>query len=222
MSVRYRLLRAIAVAFFRLCARYRVVGLENLPRGGPLIVAINHIHTLDSPAAMAALPLEVTAFATRKWERHANGLILRLAGAIFVSRGEVDRQALAQALKTLAQGRILGLAPEGTRSPTQQLQAARGGVAYLAYLSGAPILPVAVTGVEHVIPSLLRLRRARVQVTIGEPFALPTLDHRPKADELRAHADLVMCRIAALLPAEYRGVYADTDRPVRNTPAPRG
>jgi len=222
MFVSYRLLRAVVWLFFRLCARHQVVGQENLPLGGPLIVAMNHIHTLDSPAAMIAAPWAVTIFAARKWERHIKGFFLRLAGAIFIARGEVDRQALRRALGVLERGGILGLAPEGTRSPNHQLQSARGGIAYLAHLSGAPILPMAVTGVEHVIPSLLRLRRATVRVTIGRPFALPVLDHRPKADELQVQADAVMRRIAALLPREYRGVYADGNATFRRTPAPQG
>ncbi len=222
MSLSYRLVRAVFSLFLHVCARYRVAGRENVPAVGPLILAMNHIHTLDAPATMVAIPRQVTTFAARKWERSPRGLVLRLAGAIFVTRGQVDRQALRRALGNLEQGGILGLAPEGTRSPTRQLQSAQGGVAWLAYLSGAPILPVAVTGVEHVLPSLLRLRRATVQVTIGRPFALPVLDHRPKNDELLAQADQVMRSIATLLPSEYQGVYAEGAGPLLRTPAPRG
>lgn len=222
MPLTYRVLRAFVTVLFRLFTQYQVVGQENVPSSGPLIVAMNHIHTLDSPAAMVALPVPVTVMAARKWEGHLKGFFLRLVGVIFVTRGQVDRRALRRALQVLQQGRMLGVAPEGTRSPNYQLQAARAGVAYLAHLSGAPILPVAVTGVEHILPSLLRLRRARVQVTIGHPFSLPAFEHKPKTDELLANADLVMQRIAALLPREYRGVYADRRRPLRRNPAPQG
>ncbi len=221
MALGYRVLRAILMVFFRLCTRFEVTGLENVPAHGPLIVAINHIHTLDSLATMVALPIGATVFATRKWERHIKGLFLRLAGVIFVTRGQVDRRALREALAVLRRGGILGLAPEGTRSPTHQLQSGRGGVAYLAHLGKARILPIAVTGVEKVIPSLLRLQRASVCVTIGRPFALPALDHRPNARELQAHADMVMQRIAALLPREYRGVYSEGRTPLWRNPAPQ-
>lgn len=209
MSLVYRLLRAIVTLFFRVCTRYIVTGRENLPERSPLIVAVNHIHTLDSPAVMAALPWQVSTLAARKWERHFKGFLLRLTGAIFVSRGRVDRVALRRALAVLRAGGVLGMAPEGTRSRTFDLQPARGGIAYLAHLSGAPILPVAVTGVEQVIPSLLRLRRATVRVTIGRPFALSGLDSRPRASELLERADTVMRQIAALLPPEYQGVYGE-------------
>ena len=222
MSFSYRLLRAAVRVLCRLCAQYEVVGLENVPPSGSLIMAMNHIHTLDSPAAMAAIPRQVTAFAARKWERHFKGLLLRLARVIFITRGEVDRRALRQGLAVLQNGGVLGVAPEGTRSPNFQLRAARAGVAYVAHQSGAPILPVAVTGVEHVIPSLLRLRRARVRVVIGKPFSLPLLDHKPKTDELLELADEVMCHIAALLPPEYRGVYAGRKVLTERRPAPQG
>lgn len=222
MSLTYRLLRAIARFIFRLGTRYEVVGRENLPRGGPLIVAMNHIHLLDSPAAMAALPWQVTALAARKWQRHLLGILLRGAGVIFVTRGQADRRALRRALALLAAGGILGVAPEGTRSRDHRLQPARSGVAYLAHLSGAPILPVAVTGVEHVPRAWLGLRRARVRVTLGEPFRLPALDHKPRAAELFEHADLVMRRLADLLPEEYRGVYSAGGQGIKHRPVPQG
>ncbi|MDI7275887.1 MAG: lysophospholipid acyltransferase family protein [Anaerolineae bacterium] len=221
MSLVYRFLRAIVRLFFTVCSDYVVVGRENLPQRGPLIVAVNHIHTLDSPAVMAALPWQVATLAARKWERRFKGFLLRLTGAIFVSRGKVDRQALHRALTVLRLGGVLGIAPEGTRSRTFDLQPARGGIAYLAYLSGAPILPVAVTGVENVIPALLRLRRASVRVAIGRPFVLHDFRSRPKTSELLEQADTVMRQIAALLPPEYQGVYREGRRMPEHRPVPR-
>ena len=218
----YRPLRAIVGLLFRIFTRFEVVGLENLPPKGALILVTNHIHLLDPPATLVALPRPVTPLAAQKWRGTVVGLLLRLVGAIFIKRGEVDRRALRRSLAVLRQGGILGLAPEGTRSKTHDLQPARAGVAYIAHLSGAPLLPVAVTGVEEAIPALLHLRRARVRVTIGEPFVLPVLDHKPKASELLEQADLVMHRIAALLPPAYRGVYAGGGKISKRSPAPQG
>ncbi len=222
MTLTYRALRALLGCLFRCLSHYEVVGLEHVPTSGPVLMAMNHIHMLDSPAAMVAMPRQVKVVAARKWAGHPLGLLLRAVGATFINRGEVDRQALRFALQVLREGQMFGIAPEGTRSPTHQLQAARGGVAYLAYHSGAPILPVAITGVERAIPSLMRLRRATVRVVIGRPFALPTLDHRPKSEELLELADGVMQCIAELLPPEYRGAYAGGARPLQRSPAPQG
>ncbi len=221
MSVSYRLVRAIITLLFRVICRFEVVGRENVPSSGPLIMAMNHIDTLDSPAVMVAIPRGITVFAARKWARRPKGWLLRFVGAIFVNRGEVDRQALREALKVLQGGGMLGMAPEGTRSATHELQPARAGVAYLAHLSQAPILPVAVTGVEHVIPSFRRLRRAQVRVSIGQPFRLPTVE-RPKSEDLLPQADAAMRRIAALLPREYQGVYAQGAAAFQHRPVPQG
>lgn len=218
----YWLARGLLGVFYRVCSHYEIVGSDNLPPGGPLILAMNHVHMLDAPAVMVAMPWQVSLFAARKWAGRPLGVLLRAVGAWFINRGEVDRRALRMALGVLRRGGVFGIAPEGTRSPTHQLQAARGGVAYLAYLSGAPILPVAVTGVEQIFPSLLHLRRARVRIIVGRPFKLPALDHKPRSEELLELADSVMLRLAELLPPEYRGVYANGTRLLERTPAPQG
>ncbi|HOG48134.1 MAG TPA: lysophospholipid acyltransferase family protein [Anaerolineae bacterium] len=222
MTLTYRVLRAIVTFLFRALCRFEVMGLENVPASGPVLLVLNHIHMLDAPAAMVAMPRQIKLLAARKWSRHPVGLLLRAVGAAFINRGEVDRRALRYALQALEEGHVFGIAPEGTRSKTHQLQAARGGVAFLAYHSGAPLLPAAVTGVEHAIPALLRLRRATVRVTIGKPFMLPALDHKPRSEELLELADGVMRHVAELLPPEYRGVYGGGGGPLQRSPAPQG
>ena len=85
-------------------------------------------------------------------------------------------------------------------------------MAYLADSSGAQIVPMVLLGAEKITASLKRLRRQRVKLRIGKPFTLPPLDEDNRAASLRANTDEVMCRIAALLPEEYRGLYADHPR----------
>ncbi|NLE76489.1 MAG: 1-acyl-sn-glycerol-3-phosphate acyltransferase, partial [Chloroflexi bacterium] len=137
------------------------------------------------------------------------GLLFRSLGAIFVRRGEPDRKAIRQAVRTLESGIALGVAPEGTRSPTHSLQKAKPGVALLAWKTGAVIFPVGAWGHEQIFSALRRGRRAEVHVVFGEPFRLPGSSEvaKPSHEQLQEWADLMMVRVAALLPPEYRGYY---------------
>ncbi|MGH2605958.1 MAG: lysophospholipid acyltransferase family protein [Anaerolineales bacterium] len=208
------LLRGTLRILFHLLASVRVRGRENMPSRGPCLLAANHLAFLDPPFVYSELGGDFTAgWAAEKYERHPLfGPVLRLGGAIFIRRGEVDRGALAAALAALRQGKTFWLAPEGTRSPNGSLIRGRTGVAYLAYRGDAPIIPAAVTGTERARADLSRLRRPTFTLTVGRPFRLPRLDHDPRPEELRQGADEVMCQIAALLPPAYRGVYADHPR----------
>jgi 1-acyl-sn-glycerol-3-phosphate acyltransferase len=104
------------------------------------------------------------------------------------------------------------MAPEGTRSRVGSLIRGKTGIAYLADQAKAAILPVAITGTESIFKQLFRLRRPQVTVQIGELFHLPPVDSEERNASLRKNADEVMCRIAAMLPEKYRGVYADHPR----------
>jgi 1-acyl-sn-glycerol-3-phosphate acyltransferase len=205
---RYRLVRNFFTLVYRLLMHVEVVGRENFYVEGACIVILNHLSVFDPPLVGILLPRRGWALAAEKYRRHLLfGPVARFVGVIFVRRGEVDRRALRAALKVLRKGGLVAIAPEGTRSPTGQLQQAKEGVAYLASRTGATILPVAVAGTEKVIDTLKRLRRPRVQVVIGEPFKLPPAARAAKGPQLATYTDLIMCRLAALLPESYRGYY---------------
>jgi len=208
------LFRAILRIIFHLLATLCVDGAEQIPERGPFLMVTNHIAFLDAPLEYAFLVRGPFAgWAAEKYERHLlYGPLLRIGGSIFIRRGQIDRGALSAALDALGRGKIFGLAPEGTRSPNASLIRGRTGVAYLAYHGNVRVVPVAVTGTERVAADLGRLRRPRFTVRVGRPFHLPALDHDPRPEDLRRGADEVMCRIAALLPPVYRGVYADHPR----------
>jgi len=187
-----------------------VQGQELVPDRGPYILVVNHLHWLDSPVLLTVLPRPARVFAGEKWaNRLLIGFLLRSVNAIFVNRGEVDRKALREALATIEAGGVLGVAPEGTRSKTGGLQRGRRGAAYLAYHSGAKLVPAVCTGQEHVVSSLLHLRRARVRIRFGPPFDPPPVSGKVTAAHLDSFTEEIMHRLAALLPQEYRGVYAD-------------
>ncbi len=210
-----RVLRWIFNALFALLTTRRVEGRENLPPQGPYILAVNHLSLFDVPFVYGLLGGEhMVGWAAEKYERHPLfGPILRAGGGIFIQRGKVDRRALLAGMEALRRGKVFGLAPEGTRSPTGALIRGKVGVAYLAHQADVPVVPAAIIGTERLGRDLLRLRRPRLTLRIGKPFRLPPLQtDKPTAAMLRRDVDEIMCRIAALLPPEYRGVYADHPR----------
>ncbi len=209
-----RALRWVFDKLMALLTRRRVEGRENLPPQGPYIVAANHLHLLDAPLLYGLLGGEkVSGWAAEKWQNDPFiGRLLKLGGATFIRRGEVDREAIAAAVDWLKAGKVFGIAPEGTRSQTGGLIRGKSGIAYIAHEAGAPIVPIGHFGTEKIWSALAHLRRQPVTVRIGKPFVLPPLDLHDRAASLRQQADEVMCRIAVLLPPEYRGLYADHPR----------
>ncbi|GAB4536435.1 MAG: lysophospholipid acyltransferase family protein [Anaerolineae bacterium] len=215
----YRIVWVITSALFRAVCRVETDGRSNVPERGPLIIASNHLHLFDPPLVLAALPFrEITVLAAEKWaETWPISWLLKSMGAIFVVRGEVDREAIKKCLAVLEQGGILGLAPEGTRSRSGTMQRGKPGVAYLATRMDVPILPVGISGQKQIFGEWKRLRRPRVLVRIGQPFKLPPVHGQQKSEQLQEHSDQVMRRIAALVDEDLRGVYADAVREAGST-----
>ena len=194
------------IAFFLI--RLEVVGRDNFPEKGPYLLVANHIAASDSGVIFMLVPHRIRGFAGANHRRHPfYGPVLSLGNPIWIRRGEVDREAIREALDTLESGCPMGLAPEGTRARgTYALQPGRTGAAYLATRANVPVLPIGITGTEKIKENLPKLRRTDVRVVIGEPFRLPE-GGRVRGAELAEYTDLIMRRIAALLPEEYRGVY---------------
>jgi 1-acyl-sn-glycerol-3-phosphate acyltransferase len=206
----YAVARGFVRLAVRLLTRTTVHGLENLPARGPYIIATNHLSAIDPPLILASVPACITVFAADTHRREfIVGRLMDKLGAIWVRRGEVDRKALHSALDVLNMGGIIGFAPEGTRSKTGGLQQGKIGAAYLANRTGAPLIPVALAGTEVGLPSLLRLGRPRLNVTIGKPFYLPDSNPRAGKQQLQAHTELIMRTLAAMLPENLRGVYRE-------------
>ncbi len=205
----YRLLRIAAIIITRLTTRLELVGAENIPQETPFLLVSNHLSALDAPVLAFVFPHTIRAFAASKHK--SNPLfapILEAADAIWVRRGEVDRGALREALGVLERGEVLGIAPEGTRADENHaLQEAKAGAAYIATRAGVPIVPVGVAGTEKIKHNVLRLRRTAVRVAVGAPFRLPETGH-VRSKKLGEYTDLIMYRVAELLPPEYRGFYA--------------
>ena len=190
----------------------RVTEQGYIPEAGPYIVAVNHMSKADPPLLLIAMPgSTLRFFAGENWERHLIiGPLMRWAGAIYINRGEVDRRALREALHSLAEGSVFGLAPEGTRSRIGKLIPARDGAAYLATRANVPILPIGIVNTDQIDRNLRRLRRTPMEVRIGKSFRLPKLERRPMRTELAAYTHFIMIHIAALLPERNWGYYDDS------------
>jgi 1-acyl-sn-glycerol-3-phosphate acyltransferase len=196
-----------------LLLRQEVRGRENLPALGPYLLAFNHLSMVDAPLLLMHVPRQMSGMMTDKYAQSPfiSWLANRL-GVLWVTRGEADMDAIKAGLGHLRSGGILAISPEGTRSLTGQLLKGKTGVAYLATRTGVPIVPVGLSGTEKVYANVRRLGRTPVKLIVGQPFSLPP-DSRAKGEKLEEYTELIMRRIAALLPPEYRGAYADSVDP---------
>lgn len=194
-----------------LLGRMTVEGLEHVPRSGPAILVSNHISMADPPVLMAYVPRHIHFIIKAELLDHLVYRIILPPGLpVAVQRGKADRLALRKAEAFLKAGEVIAIYPEGTRNQSGETQEARAGVVFLAHRTGAPIVPVAISGTEGVFTRRFPwFRRARVRLAFGAPFTLDELQAggRLPREEL-AHG--VMVRVAELLPPRYRGIYAES------------
>jgi 1-acyl-sn-glycerol-3-phosphate acyltransferase len=185
--------------------RSQVSGLENLPKHGPALIVINHLGDADAVLLAASIPYAFEAMAkieiNEDWRA---GPMLRSYGVIWVHRGRPDRRALRAALDGLKEGRIIALAPEGRQTLTGGLEEGTEGAAFLAMKSGAPIVPIAITGTENkFIYGRKWFERVPATLTVGKPFFLQKQADRQEM--MRDGTRQIMESLARLLPESYRG-----------------
>ena len=209
-----RLVRIVTRPILRIVADVDVKGLENIPETGGVIVASNHLGRLD--AALAVIVSDRKDFVLMIAEKYQKYFfwrwVMKQLDALWLNRYDADFHTLREVIKRIKQGQILAMAPEGTRSKTEALIEGKEGVAYLAAKTNAPVIPIAVWGTEdrQVVKRLKRLQRLSIYVRIGEPYVLPPMPRGSEREAyLRRQTDAVMARIAAMLPAPYRGFYID-------------
>lgn len=192
-DVTYAILRWLFRLVFRVVFRWRVRGAERIPRTGPLLVCSNHISWWDPPLIGCIMPRRIYFMAKEEIFRWpVLGPLFPRFGAFPVRRGEPDRQAVRTALDHLAEGRAVGIFPEGTRSRTGELRPAQPGAALLAVRSRVPILPIAIKG---------PFRPFRpVYVVVGTPFELKEYyDRKVNTNDLAEAGERIMGEIARLL-----------------------
>ncbi len=214
-AMKFSTLRSIVRLVMKLIADIEIHGREKLPSGN-VIVAANHLGRLDTAVLLCIIDREDLIMpVAEKYKNHLlYGAIGRAANAIWLNRFEADYSALRQILDRMKQGGMLVIAPEGTRSKTEALQEGKMGVAFLAVKSGYPVLPVALTGTEdrRVVENLKHFRRSKIIVNAGDLMEIHIPAGKGREQAMRRATEEIMCRIGAMLPPKYRGVYADHPR----------
>ena len=205
-------LRPIFRGVFHLLSDVRIVGRENVPRGGAYLIAVNHVSLFDPPFLLAFWPIAPEAAgAVDIWDRPGQSLLARLYGGVPVHRGEYDRQLVEALLGALQAGRPVMIAPEGGRSHQTGMRRALPGAAYLVEKTAVQLVPVGIVGTtDDFLKRALHGQRPRIEMRIGQPVRLPLVEGKGTVRHLarQRSADQIMLLIASLLPSEYRGVYS--------------
>ncbi len=184
------------------------IGLENVPATGGIIVATNHMSRIDIPL-LFTLPVrpDITALVTDKYQNYPFFKWFAItAGGIWIDRTKADFTAFRQAADVIAEGRALGIAPEGTRSDNGLLEG-KSGTVLLALKTGVPVIPLGISGTDTCNYEWKHLRKPRLTVRIGPALNFAPLERERRDEQLQEYTTELMCQIAALLPEKYRGFY---------------
>jgi len=189
-----------------------------LPKGG-YILASNHLGRLDSLMVYYVLDTDdIVHPLTDKYKKHP---FFRLMAwwlkMTWLKRGQADMKAMREFISRLKNGAVMVITPEGTRSKSASLLQGESGAIYIASAAGVPIVPVALTGTQDALvkSQLKKFQRLKITISIGKPYApvnLKVIKGAERDRALQTATDDVMCRIAAMLPEGYRGVYASHPR----------
>ncbi len=205
------LMRAITRTF--LVGLFKVSGLENVPRAGPVIICPNHSATLDPPMVPAFVPRGDT-WSMAKSEYFDKGgfveWIFRRYHAFPVVRHTADRTAMRTAFDILKSGQALIIYPEGTRVESGVLNEPEPGAGFIAQRAACPVVPVGLTGTRECLPKGAHWpRRTRVSITFGQPFRVLSKRLDGAKVTRQEAAEAIMVEIAELLPEHQRGAFRD-------------
>ena len=196
-----------------LCSFCRVDYSEfiKVPEKGPLIIVVNHINFLEVPILYSFLyPRRTHGIIKREtWNNFLLGKLADTWEALSLDRNNPDINVMRKVKELLKKGRIIIIAPEGTRSGSGSLSEGRSGIVTIAFHNNAPILPIAHYGGEKVWGNLKSVRRTRVKLKVGKPFYISPGEKGITKKKRQDVANEIMFKISELLPVKYRGVYSD-------------
>ena len=165
----YKILKVIFRFTFNLLFLPKVIGAENVPKEGAMIMAANHMSNWDPPILGTYLPRTVGYMAKEELFKPAiAGAIIKSLNAFPVKRGASDRGAIKMALNILKKGLCLGIFPEGTRSRDGKLHKAQAGVSLIAAMSKAPVVPTALIGTNKIWSKEEKF--PQLTIVFGEPI----------------------------------------------------
>ena len=214
--MQYQLSRVVAGPILHAFGRPRATGLENIPATGPALLASNHLSIIDS----VYLPLMLSrpvVFPAKAEYFTAKGPVGRLWAAYLRSTNQLamnrdDTRSATATLEAAADilraGELFGFYPEGTRSPDGRLYRGRSGLGWLVLNTGAPVIPIAMSGTRKMMPPGKLPRPAKIEIKIGKPMEFGHLAGDPPGRARRIIADEVMQAIRDLSGQEYVHEYA--------------
>ena len=205
------ILHQLSIPTYKLIAKFNIIGQENIPPKGPLIVVGNHFSFIDPVCfvRIARWPIDFVGAAFPPFAPGWTRLLVNMWGIYKLYRGTGSTEALRAAESILKQDGVIGIYPEGG-SWAKVLRPARPGTAYLAARTGVQILPVGLYGMNDVFP--LRFRnQANPTINIGKPFGPFKVSSRgrERREQLDEIGHAIMRKIAELLPDEIRGSYSE-------------
>jgi len=208
-----RVLHMLLLLLIRMLIKLEIVGMENIPRTGPVLLLISHTNFLDPVLACVVVHRVVVPMAKAELFRiPIFSRLLRWYGVFPVRRGEADVGAFRSSFRALREGHVLLIAPEGTRSGHGCLQQGKHGTAYIATRMDVPLVPMVIIGGEHFYRYLFQLRRTPIRIVLGRAFRLRKPEGVVRQQMLHQMTEEIMYQMARLMPPERRGVYSDLSK----------
>lgn len=206
------ILRSLTALAFSALSRLEIIGRENFPASGPVLVVANHFQFADPALVLRVVPRQIEFLSGFQMPNAPKIVhwIPNAWGVYHVHRDGSSREAIRAGTAVLKQGGVLGIFPEGG-AWASVLRPARPGTAFLATRVPTPIVPIGITGMTELFPALKKRRRVHITVRIGNPFGPFVSEAKKRVDrsELAAIGEEIMRHLAAVLPPYQRGCFSD-------------
>jgi 1-acyl-sn-glycerol-3-phosphate acyltransferase len=212
-AIRY-LLGYLVLFLGSFLTKIRINGSENIPQKGPFVLVCNHFNRLDPPFVIFAIKKPINFLMAS--DQVVEDKIMWapwLYGFIPTNRQNIAPTTIKKSLAAINKGEIVGIFPEGGATE-QYIRNAKNGAAFLAMRTNVPILPMSIIGMDNIWTNWFKGIKPKLQLNIGKSFFPQSLpkNRTDRNEAIKITGEEIMCRIAALLPEEYHGVYTGDER----------